>query len=197
VALIDPLAAALDALLAHLAGIVTSDDHTVRTRRGWPEHNVKLALGSDGPILIAVAGQPDDTPTNPRPLGLDGEDTLYRVALRTFPVQLRLLTGFRIQLDELVPAVDRALSNKLPSSPDLWISSTDYHSRPLTFARTRFERGDDKDSAKVGEWEATWSLRCTTDLVLPATHPTLTELVGRFCDARTGAEEDSTVFSAS
>ena len=189
---IDPLVALQTALLTHLASTVSLTGHTIRTRRGWPEHNTDLSLGN-GPLLVTVVGEDTQVPINPRPVGTaaDGE-TIYKVAELSVPLQLRCLAAYRAVLDDLLFQVNAALSNQLPSSPDLWLTSTDHHNRPLTFSRQRLRRVDEDAAAATGEWEAVWSLSCRSDIVLTADHPTLQSLTLRLTDDGSGSSEDTT-----
>lgn len=190
-ALIDPLVSLQTALLTHLDSTVALSGHTLRTRRGWPEHNADLSL-STGPLLVTVVGEDRQIPTNPRSLGqTDADETLYKVAERTVPLQLHVFAAYRAILDDLIVQVNVGLSNRLPSSPDLWLTSADYYDRPLTFSRQRLRRQDEDAAAATGEWEAVWSLTCRSDVVLTATHATLQSLTLRLTDTGDGSSEDT------
>ena len=195
----DPLVALQNALLTHLADEVSIGDPPVvpRTRRGWPEHHTDLDLRS-GPMLVTVIGEDTQIPINPRPVGTtDDGETIYKVAELSAPLQLRCLAAYRAVLDLLVEAVDSALSNRLPGSPDLWLDSTDYHGRPLIFTRRRLRREGRDQAAAVGEWEAVWSLDCTSDRVLLASHPEITTITTRLTELTTNVTEDTTAASSS
>ncbi len=190
--LIDPLVSLQTALLTHLDSAVALPGNTLRTRRGWPEHNKDLSL-STGPLMVTVVGEDRQIPVNPHPLGqTDSDETLYKVANLSVPLQLHVYAAYRALLDDLLVQVNAGLSNRLPSSPDLWLDSTDYYDRPLTFSRQRLRRVDEDAAAAVGEWEAVWSLTCRSDVVLTTDHPALLSLTLRLSDDGDGSSEDTT-----
>ena len=170
---IDLVASALDTLAAYLdAGLGTG----YTARRGWPEHNAEFDLGS-GPILTAVASEPERVGINPISLGIvaDGEGgivTTYKVAAVSFVVQLDAFAGYRAALDDLIPSVEALLHNKVPSTSDLWLTQGSYHGRPLRFSlESGPRRTDASEATQEADWRATWMLRCETDEVSTATHP--------------------------
>lgn len=182
----DPVVSAIDALVAHLqAEIDTSglpaEFQTLTVRRGWPEHNTELDM-SDGPVIAVSAGEPSETRITPRPVGTEDAGggvltTTYKVAESEFPLQVDAWSPYRAVRDALVPALEAALINQLPSSGGLWLTSTGYYGRPLSFELKSGPRyDDDSDGVARAEWRAIWSMTCTTDKVVQTPHPTLVDL---------------------
>jgi len=180
---IDPVASALDALVTHL-GTALGGSYTVL--RGWPEHNTDLDL-SGGPTVSVVAGEPTETRISPYLLGtadeLDDEDeetgnlvATYKVANLEIPVQIDVWAAYRESLDSAMLAVGEALENQAPLSSGLWLTQSDYYSRPLSFDVTGSRRPDDADAAAVGEWRGTFLLRCSASRVAQRTWPKATEI---------------------
>ncbi|WP_298516655.1 hypothetical protein [uncultured Nocardioides sp.] len=175
---IDPIASAQDALLAWLGAEVDlgldEAQGALKVLRGWPEHNEDFDLAT-GPVLsTTVPAQADEVRIHPLEVArvvADGEVVVtYRTANLQFVVQLDLWCAYRAALDVAAEAVAIALDNQVPSSSGLWLTQAEYFGRPLSFEVTGYRRQDDADSAAVGEWRATWLLRCTTDRVVVRTY---------------------------
>ena len=168
----DPIASAQDALVAHLA---TELGSSATVRRGWPEAGVEMDIGTK-PEVAVTASSPRITQVAPGQVDASGSDTLtvtYRVAMVECLVQVDLWCAHRATKDALAALLDAALHNQLPHTTGLWLTQSDYHSRPLTLDVQ--ERRDEQDVA-AGEWRASWTLRLTTDLVVQTDLPELTQL---------------------
>lgn len=195
----DPVASALDALVAHLQGAVDTaglppEVNGLTVRRGWPERNTDLDL-SAGSVIAVTSGRPDEERINPHAVGTvdagGGQlTTTYKVAELTIPVQVDAWSPFRAVRDQMVAAVEAALVNQVPASSGLWLDQDDYHGRPLSFEVTggpRYE--DDAEGVTRGEWRAIWTLQCATDKVVQTDHP---ELVDVDADITTTIGDDGT-----
>jgi len=170
----DPIASAQDALVAHLA---TELGSSATVRRGWPEAGVAMDIGTK-PEVAVTASSPSFTLTPPGEVDATdaGDGTLtvtYRVAMVECLVQVDLWCAHRATKDALAVLIEAALHNQLPHTTGLWLTQSDYHSRPLTLDVQ--ERRDEQDVA-AGEWRASWTLRLTTDLVVQTDLPELTQL---------------------
>lgn len=171
---IDPVAAALDAVVAYLTGLGITG---LTARRGWPEANVELDIDQTKHVVAVLpAGKPTVRLVSPKSIDQTGSGTLtvtYRVGEIEVPAQLDLWCAYRAQRDEVVAAIEARLHNKLPFLPGLWLTSTGYHSRPLVVDVVFAGTDDEQDDAAVGEWRATWDVTIRSDLVADATHPEL------------------------
>jgi hypothetical protein len=172
---IDPLAAALNALVAHLATALP----TASVRRGWPESDTALDVDAGPVVSVLAIGSPVVEACSPGQVDETGTDTLtttFRVGYWRARVQVDLWTAYRAQRDELGAAVDAALANRAPRSPDLWLTSTGYHDRPLTFRLLAVRVEDGPDAAPTGLWRSGWDLEVRSDRVAIATAPALLEV---------------------
>lgn len=197
---IDPVASALDAIVAYLA---TALDSVVTVLRGWPEHGTDFDLSSL-PVVSLVAGEASEERVSPFSVGTEEDDdgnlvVTYKVAGLVFVAQLDLWAAYRVQLDEAVAAVDAELTNRLPASSGLWLDQADYYDRPIAISVTGFRREDGAESAAVGEWRATWMLQVATDKVAQTTHPKISEITidvtAQIAEDDDGAVTDSTTIS--
>jgi hypothetical protein len=165
---IDPVASAMDALVTHLATTLGS---TYTVLRGWPEHRDDYDPAAK-PVVTVVAGEPTETRVSPRELASSTGTVTYKIADISVPVQLDVWCAHRARLDGALLAVGRALENGVPHTSGLWLAQSDYYGRPVTFEVTGGpRRHDGPDSATVGEWRATFSLRCSAARVAHRTWP--------------------------
>lgn len=166
---LDPVDAALDALAAHLGGV----EGIAEAMRGWPEHGKRFSLASGPVVTLVRAGEPErelvpPTEVDRADLGGGRLEVLYQVALVRFDVQLDLWARHRATRDHAALLVERALHNRIPWKTGLEISSTGYHSRPLSIEARGGMPVDTDESVSVGEWRHRWMLRVLTDEVVPA-----------------------------
>lgn len=172
---IDPVAAAADALVAHLLAEV--DISGLQVRRGWPEHAQDFDL-SGGPIITVTPGEDQGQRIAPFEVGRvttgGSVEVSYKVASVEAVLQVDLWAAYRAQLDDAIVAVDEQLQNQLPLSSGLWLSSTGYHDRPLAFALDGgWRRQGGQDGVERGEWRATLMLRVSSDRVATRTFSAL------------------------
>lgn len=183
---INPVASAMDALVAHLLSTLDfttlpSGFQTATVRRGWPEGDVTLNM-STGPVLAVTGSQADEERIAPYTVDVGAavagvRSVAYKIANVTIPMQLDLWVPYRAMRDDAVPLVEAAFFNQLPGSAGLWLTQSDYHGRPLGFEIMSGPRyTDEADQAQTGEWRATWSITCTTDKVAITSHPDLTQI---------------------
>lgn len=194
---IDPVASALDTLAAALK--IALDTSVAEIYRGWPEHNKQLDISSK-PVGVLTAAEPERTPCNPFSVGTvaSGDDLVvtYKVGALSFQAQLDLFALHRAALDDLVPLVEAALHNGLPSTPDLWLTQGSYYGRPLRFSLVSGPRRTTEASLVLeGDWRATWMLLCETDEVATSTTSKADEIETsfEFDDYGTTVQETVTV----
>lgn len=165
--------AAVNAIVARLTTALGANVSAVIA--GWPENPTDLDL-SDGraPVISVTAGGEVRTDVARRSLGsvTAGSVTThtYRDALLEFVAQVDVWCAYRVQLHDVVPLVEAALTRAPPRPPGYRLTSTDYYSRPVDCHIGPFRADLDGDSAKKGEWRGTWDVRVTTDLVTTTTH---------------------------
>jgi hypothetical protein len=172
---IDPVAAAVDAIVASLlASLGPSGDNVVSTvLRGWPEDATALDL-SGKPVISVTPGNEEREDVSPRSLGsvTSGGVTThtYRVGYLRFTAQIDLWAAHRVQMDDVAPYVESACGEDPPRPAILRLTSTGYHSRPLVCHLGAGVADLDGDSAVKGEWRMSWDLRVETDIVRTTTH---------------------------
>lgn len=174
----DPLDAALDALVAHFGTALAG---TVTVRKGFPEANVELDVSTLPVLSVALAGDPEIercTPGIVDETAADGVVTVtWRVAYLRARVQLDLWAAYKVVRTEKAPLVEAALRNRVPRSTDLWLTSTNYFSRPITARVTGGGRiEDDAEGVQAGLWRRSWDLVVSTDFVHQGEQPQLAEL---------------------
>lgn len=176
---IDPVSAALDAVVAHIAdGAIAG----LTIRRGWPEANVDVDIASDKHLAALTAvGRANVELCSPKQVDVSGTAPLrtwtWRVGWVTIPLQLDLWCAYRATRDVVAPLVDARLHNKLPFRSGLYLTSTDYYGRGIACDIESFDVPGTGDEAAAGDWRRTWSLTLRTDLVVQSTMPELTEAV--------------------
>jgi hypothetical protein len=174
---IDPIDAALDALVAYFGTALAGQSITVR--KGWPEEGVKLSLRSGSVLSVAAIPGGQVATHSPYQVDQTGTGTLtvtYRVGTLGFTVQLDLWAAYKATREAKAVLVEAALSNRLPWSPDLLVTSTNYYGRPITATRTGARFEGEEGASQRGQWRRSWDLRIGTDLVVQTTHPELIDL---------------------
>lgn len=172
---IDPVDAAVDAVVAHLAAAFGS---AATILRGWPEANVEQDLGAK-PLVVVSAGPEDREACPPTAKSQSGTTTLsvvYRIAYLRIPAQIDLVCAHRAVRDTASLTLRQALDNALPGKPGLYLSSTGYFNRPVTVRAPRVLPDDDGDTASTGQWSRSWDIVIETDEVRTVTHPALVEV---------------------
>jgi hypothetical protein len=178
---IDPVAAALDALVQHFTERLGEQGLTAR--RGWPEPNVELDVDENRHVVsIAAAGERTTRLVSPRTVSTVGTSrlvVLWRIAELEFIAQIDLWCAYRSGRDRMVPLLEDAFHNRMPRQPGLFLSSDGYYSRPLTIDAGASRYQDAVDTASRGEWRTTWDVTIRTDKVFETTHPALTTVAIR------------------
>lgn len=163
--------AAVNAIVARLTTALGANVAAVRA--GWPENPTDLDLDS-GPVISVTAGGEERTDVARRSLGsvTSGGITThtYRDAILEFIAQVDVWAAYKVQVLDVVPLVEAALTRAPPRPPGYRLTSTDYYSRPVDCHIGPFRADLDGDSAKKGEWRGSWEVRVTTDLVTTTTH---------------------------
>lgn len=167
---IDPIAAACDAIVAHLTTITG-----LTARRGWPEHGVEADITSGAGLLAVTPGPAQYERCSPRSVdttvAAPNVTVTYRIAWLRIEAQLDLWAPYRAVRDDLVALVEAKAANSLPNHSDLRLTSTGYYSRPLTVELDRMQSEDSSGNSERGTWRQTWRAVITTDMVAQATHP--------------------------
>lgn len=169
---IDPIAAACDAIAAHLTTITG-----LTARRGWPEHGVEASIASGAGLLAVTPGPVQYERCAPRSVdatvSAPNVTVTYRIAWLRIEAQLDLWAPYRAVRDDLVAAVEAKAANSLPNHSDLRLTSTGYYSRPLTVELDQMTPEDGGANTERGVFRQTWRAVISTDLVAQATHPQL------------------------
>lgn len=166
--MLDPVAAAVAALVAHLQAALSGKVPADRIRTGWPTAP-RLDLDV-GPVLSAYPiGEPQWMSIPPELVGTaklsdKTMDCTYRVAEGSVTFQVLLLTAYQAQREELASSVLEALDNLFPVSSGL-VLTTSYRDRPARLQVRSFKTVDSADEPDVSEWRATWTLATWLDQV--------------------------------
>lgn len=169
---IDPVAAAIEAVAAHLEAELVPDTLS-SVIRGWPEDGWELDL-SGKPVVSVTAGGEERTDCPARSLGTSESGGVvthtYRRGYLVIVAQVDLWAPYRATTDDVAPLIMDALTEAPPMPTRLRLTSTGYHNRPLVCHLGPQGRDVDGDSAKKGEWRMTWPLRIETDIVSTVAH---------------------------
>ncbi len=169
---IDPIASCIDALATHLTTALGASASAVL--RGWPESGVELDL--DGAAVVAITAIAEErAEVAPRVVETSGTTYTYKVAELTVRLQIDVWARHRAVLDAMGPTLRAAFSNALPRA-GLWLTQSDYYSRPVCYFMEAGALDLDGDSAAQGEWRRTYSVTATTDEVASTTHVALSQL---------------------
>jgi len=102
---IDPIAAACDAIAAHLTTI-----SGLTAQRGWPEHGVEASIASGAGLLAVAPGPAKYERCSPRAVdtAVSAPNVLvtYRIAWLRIEAQLDLWAPYRATRDDLVALVE-------------------------------------------------------------------------------------------
>lgn len=152
-----PTAAALEALVAHLAPLAPC-----AVKRGWPEADEEASLPE---ITIVAASAPAYDLGAPGLLCYEAGIATIRYGWMSLRVQVDLWARSRRSRDLLAGAVEPLLV------PGLWLTSA--AGRPLSFDVAESEFMDGASSASDGIWRCRWALECRTDLVVQRAMPSI------------------------
>lgn len=168
---IDATSAAVNAIVTRLTSALGANVSSVIA--GWPQNPTDLDL-SGLPVISVTPGGEERTDVPRRSLGSVTASNVtthtYRTALLSFVAQVDVWAAYKVQLDDVVPLVEAALTRDPPRPPGYRLTSTDYYSRPVDCHIGPYRADLDGDSAKKGEWRGSWEVRVTTDLVTTTTH---------------------------
>lgn len=183
--MIDPVAAAVDALVAHLTSELGV---SARVLRGFPAKNVAMDLDTL-PVVSVTAQRATGVQVSPRVVDSVSVDAVvstytYIVAELAIPVQIDLFAQYRAQRDDLGYTIGQLL-NPLAS---LWLTSATYHGRSIAVDVGQQFSDDDGDTATRGEWRIGWVGNLRTDLVAQTTHPRLAVATLRLTTDLSGVE---------
>ena len=162
----EPAAAMIEALATYLDGLTWTQTTTVL--RGWPEQDTELDLYAGPTISVTEIDAPETAHAIQTEDPVDGSAAIA-VALVEATLQVDLWAAYREHLDVAASELADALHNDLPYRPHLYLTAADYHYRDFAVLVVPGARADiDGDSAAVGEWRRTWTLRATIERVVIA-----------------------------
>ena len=175
---IDPVASAADAITAFL--VTALGANVSKVIRGWPESAETLDLSGLPVVSVTPPPRGVRTPCSPKDLGSVTVDDVvthtYRTGELNFQVQIDLWCGYRAHMDDVGALIEAALVQAPPLPPSVRITSTGYHSRPLTCTLGDSAMDYDGDTSHKGEWRMSWDLDVSTDVVKLKTHVPLTQV---------------------
>jgi hypothetical protein len=168
---LDPVAACLDALEAHLQATILSGwlpegYRALVVRQGWPEADAALRVDA-GPLLTLTPVIDEGQRHAPVVVGSvredDGQITVTeRIGTVELEAQLDLWVAYAAQLGPVAGAVEAALDAPT-GPPGLWLQRAD--GRPLNVDVLRAQREASAEGVAQGLWRCRWTLRLRSDRV--------------------------------
>lgn len=176
---IDPVSAALDAVVAHISAASITG---LTIRRGWPEANVGVDIDASKHLAaLSVVGRAKVDLCSPKQVDSSGTQPnitwTWRLGWLTIPLQLDVWCAYRAGRDVVAPLIDASLHNKLPYRSGLYLTSTGYYGRGIACDVESIDLPGTGDEAASGDWRRSWSLVLRTDLVAQSNLPQLDEAV--------------------